>query len=278
MRLRTSSQRYMIVKKITTIYMRLFTLCSYLKTKESYDRWVTRRLWGFRQQIFKAKYLRMSIENIRKLQENTVALYTERKTLRVSVIKGSEHVWPEKLKRPPLPSGCEISGEGGMLAGQNSSPGGMSYAAQGGPSACARCRDPSLWWHGARKTIRINSIRIPQEDMWRAPLSGLPHDTREHHTQTIAYPIRVCCSDHWLKVSKPCFVIRTACHRPCSAAIRWCVRTPCPNALSGHLLLLAFRICLWQRTSKIRFFMFLSFPLLCHGFQITLLNHGLLWW
>ena len=37
------------------------------------------------------------------------------------------------------------------------------------------------------------------------------------------------------------------------------------------------RICLWQRTSKLRFFMFLSFPLLCHGFQRTLLNIGLLW-
>ena len=61
-----------------------------------------------------------------------------------------------------------------FFPGRNSSPGGMSYAAQGGPSACARCRDPSLWWHGARKTIRINSIRIPQEDMWRASLSGLP--------------------------------------------------------------------------------------------------------
>ncbi|RVW13383.1 hypothetical protein CK203_107968 [Vitis vinifera] len=46
--------------------------------------------------------------------------------------------------------------------------------------------------------------------------------------------------------------------------------------LSGHLLLLAFRICLWQRTSKLRFFMFLSFPLLCHGFQRTLLNLRLL--
>ena len=38
--------------------MRLFTLCSYLKTKESYDRWVTRRVWGFRHQISKAKYLK----------------------------------------------------------------------------------------------------------------------------------------------------------------------------------------------------------------------------
>ena len=44
------------------------------------------------------------------------------------------------------------------------------------------------------------------------------------------------------------------------------------------LLLLAFRICLWQRTLKLWFFMFLSFPLLCHGFQITLLNLILLWW
>ena len=52
----------------------------------------------------------MSVENIRKLQENTVALYTERKTLLVSVIRRSGYVYPEKLKRPPLPSGCEISG------------------------------------------------------------------------------------------------------------------------------------------------------------------------
>ena len=71
--------------------MRLFTLCSCLTTKESYDRWVTRRLWEFRQQISKAKYLKMSVKNIRKLQENTAALYTERK-LRVSAIRGSGYV------------------------------------------------------------------------------------------------------------------------------------------------------------------------------------------
>ena len=57
-----------------TIYKGLFTLCSYLKTKESYDRWVTRRVWGFRHQISKAKYLKMSVANIGKLQENTAAL------------------------------------------------------------------------------------------------------------------------------------------------------------------------------------------------------------
>ena len=56
------------------------------------------------------KYLKMSVENIRKLQDNTAALYTERKTLRVSAIRRSGYVYPEKLKRPPLPSDCEISG------------------------------------------------------------------------------------------------------------------------------------------------------------------------
>ena len=86
------------------LYIRgYFTLCSYLKTKESYDRWITRRLWEFRHQISKAKYpkisqnvgrkyLKMLVGNIRKLQENTATLYTERKTLRVSAIRGSEYV------------------------------------------------------------------------------------------------------------------------------------------------------------------------------------------
>ena len=40
---------------------------------------------------------------------------------------------------------------------------------------------------------------------------------------------------------------KTACHSPRSPAFRWCVRTPCPD-------------------------------IFCHGFQITLLNLGLLWW
>ena len=35
--------------------MKLITLCSYLKTKESYNSWITRRVWGFRYQISKAK-------------------------------------------------------------------------------------------------------------------------------------------------------------------------------------------------------------------------------
>ena len=49
--------------------MGLFTLCSYLKTKESYHRWVTRRLWEFRHQISKAKYPKRSQNVGRKYQE-----------------------------------------------------------------------------------------------------------------------------------------------------------------------------------------------------------------
>ena len=40
----------------------------------------------------KQKYLKMSVGNIRKLQENTATLYTEKKTLQVSAIRGSGYV------------------------------------------------------------------------------------------------------------------------------------------------------------------------------------------
>ena len=71
--LRTSSRESIIwlwfKENYKTIYKGLFTLCSYLKTKESYDRWVTRRVWGFRHQISKAKNLKTSVANIGKLQK-----------------------------------------------------------------------------------------------------------------------------------------------------------------------------------------------------------------
>ena len=61
--------------KITIIiYTRLFILFQNLITKEYYNWWVTRRVWGFRYQISKAKYLKISVANIGKLQENTAAL------------------------------------------------------------------------------------------------------------------------------------------------------------------------------------------------------------
>ena len=67
-------------------------------------------------------------------------------------------------------------------------------------------------------------------------------------------------------------------YRKCSKSGLHNCHLDCFMADFSLLPLLAFRICLWQRTSKLRFFMFLSFPLLCHGFQRTLLNLGFLWW
>ena len=95
-----------------------------------------------------------------------------------------------------------------------------------------------------RDHLRVQGVGTsPPDDTERASLSGatpsgfpkrtcaamlseLPqgeaHGTREHHTRTIAYPIWMCCPDHRLNVSKPCY-------NPRSAALRWCVRTPCPD-------------------------------------------------
>ena len=179
------------------------------------------------------KYLKISIKNIKKLQENTTAVHTERKTLRVSAIRGSGYVWPEKLKRPSLPSGCETS-ECEMLA--DGIPPRVDWAMpQGGPSGRARCRNPSPGWHGARKAIRINSIRIPQED------------TRRH-------AIRHSWTSHsgWYHILSG-YVIRIIDYSEQALLQPTFRRSPmvCLDALSGHL---------------------------CHGFQKTLLNLGLLWW
>ena len=105
--------------------MRLFTLFTYLKTKESYDRWVTRRVWGFRHQISKAKYLKMSVGNIRKLQENTAAVHVwlGRRYQRIRICLTGEVETPSSPIRRQVPdakypdgmsveknSGCETSG------------------------------------------------------------------------------------------------------------------------------------------------------------------------
>ena len=195
--------------------------------------------------------------------------------LRVNAIRGSGHAYPGKLKR--------------LL----SHPDVRYPAPQGYPDQLHP--DSPGWKELCRKgdRLHVQGVGTPLPDDTErallsgatpsgflkrtyggAPLSELPqgeaHDTREHHTpdDSISYPDML--SGSLTKVSKPSYVIPTACHSPCSAAI-----------LSGRpvrtSLLLAFRICLWQRTSKLRFFMFLSFPLLYQGFQRTLLNHGLLW-
>ena len=81
-----------------TIYKGLFTICSYLKTKESYDRWVTRRVWVFRHQISKAKNLKMSIANIGKLQENTRC--TVQNGCEIFAAKGQDFRSPRLISQP----------------------------------------------------------------------------------------------------------------------------------------------------------------------------------
>ena len=52
-----------------TKYLRLFTPFPNLITKEPYNWWVTRRKWGFRHKKSEAKYPKVSVTNIGKLQE-----------------------------------------------------------------------------------------------------------------------------------------------------------------------------------------------------------------
>nr|CAN68122.1 hypothetical protein VITISV_028329 [Vitis vinifera] len=56
-----------------------------------------------------SKYPKISVANIRKLQENTAALYKIAcETLLVGAIRGSGYVRPEKLKSSPFLSGVSI--------------------------------------------------------------------------------------------------------------------------------------------------------------------------
>ena len=112
-----------------------------------------------------------------------------------------------------------------MSAGQNSSPGGMSYVT-----------------HHKGDRLRVQGVETPPpDDTERASLSGatpsgflkrtrgafpypeLPqgevHGTREQHTpdDSISYPDML--SGSLTKVSKPCHVIPTACHSPRSVAL-----------------------------------------------------------
>ena len=191
--------------------MGLFTLCSNLKIKESYDRWVTRRLWEFRHQISKAKNLKMSVANIGKLQEQF---------------------------RCTVQNGCEI------------------FAAKGqyfrSPRLISQpCKNlPSAWSDLLAMAITpLFQLRIVHHlKNWIVDFLSFEMTYSMHKLDS-----RKCSKSGWHDCHQECFM-----------------------ADFSLLPLLAFRICLRQRTLKLRFFMFLSFPLLFHGFQRTLLNLGLL--
>ena len=152
------------------------------------------------------KYLKMSVRNIRKIQEKfrcTVQKWlseesklTAADALRVSAIRRSGHVWPRNLKRLPLPSGCEIFGCEMSANGISD----VKYPEK------VDCRPdwipPRVEWAMPGVAIRSNSIRIPPRG--HAP-PCYSDSLREKHMalvniilRTIAYPIRICCPDHWL--------------------------------------------------------------------------------
>ena len=75
----------------------------------------------------------------------------------VSVIRGSGHVWPGKLNRllshPASSAGCEISGEGGTSAGQNS---GCEISGEGWTSTGQKFR---MW--DIRRRLNVGQTEIP---------------------------------------------------------------------------------------------------------------------
>ena len=111
----------------------------------------------------------------------------------VSATRGSGHVWPGKLKRPPLPSGVRRR------------------------MWDIRSEDPDMSDRGSWN-VRRTEFFPGWNELCLASLSGAtpsgfpkrtrgallyPDSLREKHTalanitpRTIAYPIRICCPDH----------------------------------------------------------------------------------
>ena len=78
--------------------MRLFTLCTYLKTKESYNWWVTRRFREFRHKISQniPKYRWQISGSFRRTPQHCAKWLL---SIWVDAIRWSGYVRPEKLKR-----------------------------------------------------------------------------------------------------------------------------------------------------------------------------------
>ena len=127
-------------------------------------------------------------------------------SLRVSAIRGSGHVWPGKLKRllshPTSGAGCEISDQRirTCLTRQNS-----------GSEISARRKGDRLRVQGAPQSpddtehTLLSGALHPDSPKGHTP-QCYPDSLMEKHTalvnitpRMIAYPIRICCSDHWLK-------------------------------------------------------------------------------
>nr|CAN60699.1 hypothetical protein VITISV_030765 [Vitis vinifera] len=136
--------------------------------------------------------------------------------LRVNAIRGSGHAYPGKLKRllshpdvrypapqgypdqlhPDSPGWKELCRKGDRLRVQgvgtplqddterallsDTTPSGFPKRTR------AACYPKQLHPDSLRRTCAAMLFGLPQ---------GEAHGTREHHTRTIAYPIRICCPD-----------------------------------------------------------------------------------
>ena len=136
--------------------------------------------------------------------------------LRMSAIRRSGYIYPEKLKRLPLPSGYEISG--------------CKMSAHGIP--------PRVDWAMLRKgdRLRVQGVGTPLPDDTECarlypnqlhpdfPRGHAPpcYPEQLHPNNSISYPDMLSGWKTLAIVSKPCY-------NPLSTALQWCVRTPCPD-------------------------------------------------
>nr|CAN65193.1 hypothetical protein VITISV_031688 [Vitis vinifera] len=159
------------------------------------------RVWGFRHQISKAKYLKMSVAHIGKLQENTTTLYTERKTLRHQApdVRYPEKVerWPDRISEKvehrkgdrlrvqgvgtPPPDDTE------RVSLSGATPSGFPKKTHGALPYSEQLHSDSPRRRAACSPIQSNSIR----EKYKALVNITP--------RMIAYLIRICCPDHRLK-------------------------------------------------------------------------------
>ena len=124
--------------------MRLFTLFPNLITTESYNWWVTRRFWGFRQQISKAKYLKISQNIGGKYQEASGEhRSTVQNFLRNSPFLSGVRIPDVNIRVEVASAGYKLAAAGYKLAAV-----GYKMAAAGCKLAAVGCKSYSDMWSG----------------------------------------------------------------------------------------------------------------------------------